>query len=655
MLREVNGVSEPSQCDLLCAAQSECTSWTFRAGERLCLLLHSDAHTKKRVIQSAAGRSAETRTETVITALFGARPCVDASTGSVYKETEVDVNDIPRSGTSREFTAHPAHTSNETRYETTAQATRSTEIQQAGQEVPRQDQESSKDDSPLLQTPSDVKELPRSSSLSAEETDARADGREVGPDGGFFSEDESAKPSFDSTVTSAPSSESALVPDQKHTEAASPNTGASQREERSGQTPALQAPAGPVLIASTQPPSSGRLPPCARAGVSYEGHDLQPVSTASLLGSARECWSLCLDVPLCYYWTFDSTSGRCLLKDANAPMNILRARPASFVSGPRSCPYSADPRYFLLLNRRPLTAPDDDLQTRPLVPLKLGSSFAARAGPAGLLGMSGAAARDDDNGEKFMATERLAAAADGGDSTPNSSYGFWSGFPPGLLGGWGWAGEKDNNADLRSFLSSWLPLGGYRSNTGDGFLARGERLGGGKNLADEEQDTRTKRTEGHIGTSVVSSDTSQGTFPGGVTSPVSRVEGRPTDESARVSGRGEKAADDETRESSWLCQHEGVELVGGDLLLVGGHPDKAGSQGMVSESPQKCAGYCADSLGCMFWSFDRLNKLCYLKSWIAIQSYKSDESTRHFVSGPVTVTPDCFGPTLPPDPAGRNH
>ncbi|PHJ21439.1 pan domain protein [Cystoisospora suis] len=665
LLREVGGVSEPNQCDLLCAAQSGCTSWTFRANERLCELLHSDAHTEKRVVDSAV-RAAGIHTETVITALFGARPCIETSAGSVQTETGDNVDDRKHRDTSAKPTPQATPKRDQTTGEPPAPSIQPTESAgEVGHESPQQSPDITRSDSPPslptkrlnplstaveegLTSPGtdensaspDVREGSAPSWVTSKEMDARPDGNESDVDRGQRSDAKLSKPSLNSRSTTAPSAASALVHEQKVTEAALFNSTSGHTGGPSTDTSAPQPTTVPALLVSMQPSPDGHLPPCARAGVSYEGHDLQPLSTAPLLGSARECWSLCVDVPLCYYWSFDSASGRCLLKDANAPLDVLRARPMSFVSGPRSCPVSADPKQFLpLLHRRPIVAPEDDPQTRPFPALKIGSTFPARGVPGGLLGIGGASSRD--NGEKTKAPERTATVSDDGDNPANGSYGFWGGLSPGLISGWGRTAEKDSSPDLGSFLSAWLPLGGARSTSGDGFLARGDKNTIGKNVPGEDQGPLSKRTEGHATTSLVPSRGSPRSGTSLTFEDETEFPLEPTQAGDYEEHHGE------ARESSWLCQHEGVALTGGDLLLVGSRSDKSASHGMFSESPQSCAAHCADSLGCMFWTFDRENGLCYLKSWVAIQSYKSDESTKHFVSGPVTVTPDCFGTAVP--------
>nr|CEL64719.1 TPA: PAN domain containing protein, putative [Neospora caninum Liverpool] len=91
------------------------------------------------------------------------------------------------------------------------------------------------------------------------------------------------------------------------------------------------------------------------------------------------------------------------------------------------------------------------------------------------------------------------------------------------------------------------------------------------------------------------------------------------------------------------CEREGVALTGGDFFAIGDPgADTGTAQGIVMQNSQQCAAYCAASVGCTFWTMDKESGLCYLKTAAALSTYKRDDTTKNFVSGSVTAGSDCL-------------
>ncbi|EPT26742.1 PAN domain-containing protein [Toxoplasma gondii TgCatPRC2] len=77
---------------------------------------------------------------------------------------------------------------------------------------------------------------------------------------------------------------------------------------------------------------------CWEYGVDFYGYDIQKIEDGSVI-SAALCQGLCKQKPLCDYWTWNSETNSCYLKNSSAPLGRLQdLSTAGMISGPRECP-----------------------------------------------------------------------------------------------------------------------------------------------------------------------------------------------------------------------------------------------------------------------------------------------------------------------------
>ncbi|PFH35386.1 hypothetical protein BESB_062730 [Besnoitia besnoiti] len=565
VVREETAVHSLQQCVLLCSTEPKCISWTYMAKATTCSLLALDAHKVKRVREELS--QAETdREEMVVSGLFGAKHCADASSsqlGEPLRSTEA-ANSPPHAG----------------------RMAATTETAGWGSDSPYN------------------------------------------------------------------------IPDD--------------------------------------------LPACAREGFMYAGHDLGLDENASQTHSARDCWRTCSRTHLCFFWSFDKVSRRCFLKDANAPVGGRSTRPEDFTSGPRYCPHAAALRRFPLLKLMDTASGVRLLPPLKVTrPFKLGETLAdhetesaASASPGTNRNFSGAPPRTVSTGGDEQVSGRagfwnglpggLGSDHQKKENSVSSFIASWlpfSGFRMNTSGGF-LAREgkpeseeqhlqrntqrasdfqahttqdvlqphttKDNPVDAATPLES-PTLNSQRITpahaptpttiTGTGAVERHrERVHtaiGAKNEVGS-----TERSDVTDETGAASFDSSKGNSEAdadaGSRDPPA-VEKRATDNDF------DGSSDADTSEKSWPCERDGVALMGADFFVAGDPGALTGvAGGIVMQSSQQCATYCASNPGCAYWTMDTESSLCYLKTADALFHYKSDQTTKHFVSGSTTAEHDCL-------------
>ncbi|CBZ50403.1 unnamed protein product [Neospora caninum Liverpool] len=99
-----------------------------------------------------------------------------------------------------------------------------------------------------------------------------------------------------------------------------------------GRTPHSEAISGPKSCGGSSPEGNGV--PCYEADTDYFGYDIK-IFDNNLVGTAEECYGLCLSFNECKYWTWVPALRNCYLKSEYAPLGRVHA--PGTMSGPRDC------------------------------------------------------------------------------------------------------------------------------------------------------------------------------------------------------------------------------------------------------------------------------------------------------------------------------
>ncbi|KEP64381.1 UNVERIFIED_CONTAM: microneme protein, putative [Hammondia hammondi] len=99
-----------------------------------------------------------------------------------------------------------------------------------------------------------------------------------------------------------------------------------------GRTPHSEAISGPKSCTGGSPDDHGV--PCYEPDTDYFGYDIK-IFDNNLVGTAAECYGLCLSFAECKFWTWVPALRNCYLKSEYAPLGRVHA--PGTISGPRNC------------------------------------------------------------------------------------------------------------------------------------------------------------------------------------------------------------------------------------------------------------------------------------------------------------------------------
>ncbi|CBZ50125.1 putative PAN domain containing protein [Neospora caninum Liverpool] len=348
VVREETAVYSPEQCDLLCAAELGCVSWTYKFKTKRCFLLASDAHTAKRVVgESPDGPAGEE--EAALSGLFGARHCIGASSSQLGEplqssESTPATGNGFRMGTGGGFLARD-------------EKNRDKHLQGKNPGAIRQDAVAQNGASPKQ-----VKEQPTSKENAAEPTASplRHTDTLSSPVSG---NDKERNKHMEMAGPDVTTNDAHVTKGNKHDDHGDRGTraGIGTRDDVRGSQTNTQPPNTirekvPLHLdayrtredetkigGTTDTNAIGQSAPCEREGVALTGGDFFAIGdpgadtgTAQgiVMQNSQQCAAYCAASVGCTFWTMDKESGLCYLKTAAALSTYKRDDTTkNFVSG----------------------------------------------------------------------------------------------------------------------------------------------------------------------------------------------------------------------------------------------------------------------------------------------------------------------------------